>query len=119
MLFCHCLFGVILTVESRAHDESYYEYVPDRQPWKFAAEVCHQRSGVLATVSRPMEKQELAVFLKSLKINQTVWIAKEVFTHSTSRFTFPLHALLYKHISVLDPLVFTVVIAFKDTYLLI
>lgn len=113
-MFCPCLFYVILTAESRAHEESYYEYVPDRQQWKCAAELCHQRSGALATVSTPFENQELTNFLKSLKINHTVWIAREVLTHSTSRFTPPLYALLCKHINTLDPFM-----AFKDTYLVI
>lgn len=119
-MFCQCSFGVILTViESRAHDEPYYEYVPDRRSWKSAAELCNQRSGALATVSRPSENQELTSFLKSLKINQTVWIDRNVSTHWTSRFTLPLYALLCKHICTLDPLDFTVLLAFKDTYLVI
>lgn len=100
-MFCQCLFGVILTAESRGRDESYYEYVPDRLPWKFAAEHCNQRSGALATVSAPLEIQALTGFLKSLKINQTVWIARKVLTHLTSRFTLPLYPLLRNHIIII------------------
>lgn len=78
-------------VESRAHDESYYEYVPDRLQWKTATEVCNLRSGALATVSTPLENEELTTFLKSLNITQPVWIAKKVMTHLTSRFPLPLY----------------------------
>lgn len=76
---------------SGGQDESYYEYVPDRRPWDLASEHCKQRSGELAAVSTPVQIQELAGFLKSLKINQTVWITGKVLTRSTSRLTLPLY----------------------------
>lgn len=82
-----CSSGVVFPAAS----ESYYEYVPDRRPWDLASEHCNQRSGALATVSTPVQIQELAGFLKSLKINQTVWIAGKVLTRSTSRLTLPLY----------------------------
>ncbi|KAM9358376.1 adhesion G protein-coupled receptor D2 [Symphorus nematophorus] len=65
-------------------DDSYYEYVPDRLQWSRAGELCKQRSGALATVSNPVENQELSIFLKSLNISQPVWIARKVMTHVTS-----------------------------------
>ncbi|KAM4629239.1 adhesion G protein-coupled receptor D2 [Polymixia lowei] len=75
------------TLESRTlftYDESYYGYVPDRLPWHSAARLCNQRSGALASVSNPLEKQELTSFLKSLNISQPVWIARKVVTHLKS-----------------------------------
>lgn len=86
-----CLCGVVFPAASRGRDESYYEYVPDRRPWDLASEHCNQRSGALATVSTPAQIQELADFLKSLKINQTVWVGGKVLTRSTSRLTLPLY----------------------------
>ncbi|XP_029905498.1 adhesion G-protein coupled receptor D2 [Myripristis murdjan] len=80
-------------VESRAlsmYDDSYYEYVPDRLQWHEAGRLCNQRSGALATVSNPLENQELNSFLKSLNISQPVWIAGKVMTHLKS----PLETLI-------------------------
>lgn len=77
------------TLETRklTYDESYYEYVPDRLQWNDAGELCNQRSGALATVSNPVEKQELTSFLTSLNITLPVWIARNVMTRLTSRFS--------------------------------
>ncbi|XP_076007349.1 adhesion G protein-coupled receptor D2 [Genypterus blacodes] len=75
------------TLESRTlftYDESYYEYVPDGLQWSRAGQLCNQRSGALATVSSPAERQELTSFLQSLNISQPVWIARKVTTHLKS-----------------------------------
>ncbi|KAM9848884.1 adhesion G protein-coupled receptor D2 [Aulostomus maculatus] len=73
-------------LESRRlmHDESYYEYVPDQLQWSTAGELCNQRFGKLATVSTPLENQELTNFLKSQNISQPVWIARKILTHVKS-----------------------------------
>ncbi|XP_068564102.1 adhesion G-protein coupled receptor D2 [Cebidichthys violaceus] len=86
LLVCFHSYISAFTLETRnlTNDESYYEYVPDRLQWNNAGELCNQRSGALATVSNPVEKQELTNFFKSLNISQPVWIAKEVMTHLTS-----------------------------------
>ncbi|XP_054871865.1 adhesion G-protein coupled receptor D2 isoform X2 [Amphiprion ocellaris] len=86
LLVCFHSYIEAFTLETRTHtyDESYYEYVPDRLQWKSAGELCNQRSGALATVSNPIENQELTSFLKSLNISQPVWIARKVVTHLTS-----------------------------------
>ncbi|XP_073793919.1 adhesion G protein-coupled receptor D2 isoform X3 [Danio rerio] len=57
-----------------SYDDFYPEYVPDRQPWNIAREVCHQRSGTLAKVSNTEEMQKLNNFLRSINIGQPVWI---------------------------------------------
>ncbi|KAM6938184.1 adhesion G protein-coupled receptor D2 [Lycodopsis pacificus] len=86
LLVCFHSYISAFTLETRnlTNDESYYEYVPDRLQWNNAGELCNQRSGALATVSNPVEKQELTNFFKSLNISQPVWIAKTVMTHLTS-----------------------------------
>nr|XP_020452237.1 adhesion G-protein coupled receptor D2-like isoform X3 [Monopterus albus] len=71
-----------LETKTLTYDESFYEYVPEYVPWDRALELCTQRSGALATVSNPVEIQELTNFLKSLNISQPVWIATK--THWTS-----------------------------------
>lgn len=88
-------------MESRAQEEPYYEYVHKRLQWNTAAKLCNMRSGALATVSRPLENQELTNFLNSLNITQPVWIARKVMTNPTSRFTLPLFTL-YKHTGHID-----------------
>ncbi|XP_041648002.1 adhesion G-protein coupled receptor D2 [Cheilinus undulatus] len=79
-----CISAFTLETLSQSHDESYYEYVPVRLQWNRAGEECKQRSGTLATVSSPTEKEELNNFLKSLYISHPVWIARKVMTHLTS-----------------------------------
>ncbi|XP_056613780.1 adhesion G-protein coupled receptor D2 [Triplophysa dalaica] len=76
VLIHHCLEKV----EGRplfTHEESYYEYVPDRQQWSAARTLCHQRSGTLAVASNAEEIQNLHSFLLSLNITQPVWIEKD------------------------------------------
>lgn len=73
----------LFAVEGRplfTHEESYYEYVPDRQQWSAARTLCHQRSGALAVASNAEEIQNLHSFLLSLNITQPVWIEKEGIT---------------------------------------
>ncbi|XP_018528574.1 LOW QUALITY PROTEIN: adhesion G-protein coupled receptor D2 [Lates calcarifer] len=82
--FHSCISAFTLETRTLTYDESYYEYVPDRLQWSSAGELCHQRSGALATVSSPEENQNLTNFLKSLNISQPVWIARNVITHLTS-----------------------------------
>lgn len=116
VIFCQCWFALIrpaLTVESRAQEEPYYEYVHKRLQWNTAAKLCNMRSGALATVSRPLENQELTNFLNSLNITQPVWIARKVVTNPTSRFTLPLFTL-YKHTGHIDALDFTLFLTVKD-----
>ncbi|XP_059196570.1 adhesion G-protein coupled receptor D2 [Centropristis striata] len=86
LLVCFHSYISAFTLETRnlTSAESYYEYVPDRLQWNNAGELCNQRSGVLATVSDPVHKQELASFLKSLNISQPVWIARKLLTRMTS-----------------------------------
>ncbi|XP_056895299.1 adhesion G-protein coupled receptor D2 isoform X1 [Takifugu flavidus] len=83
-LVCLHILILALTVESRAQEEPYYEYVHKRLQWNAAAKLCNVRSGALATVSRPLEDQELTNFLNSLNITQPVWIARKVMTNPTS-----------------------------------
>uniref|UniRef100_UPI0037E7626D adhesion G protein-coupled receptor D2 n=1 Tax=Semicossyphus pulcher TaxID=241346 RepID=UPI0037E7626D len=82
--FHNCISAFTMETRIQTYDESYYEYVPDRLQWNRAEEVCKQRSGTLATVSNPIENQELTKFLKSVYISQPVWIARKVVTHPTS-----------------------------------
>ncbi|XP_078114896.1 adhesion G protein-coupled receptor D2 [Sander vitreus] len=86
LLVCFHSYISAFTLATRqlTYDESYYEYVPDRLQWNDAGELCNQRSGALATVSNPVEKQELTSFLTSLNITQPVWIARNVMTRLTS-----------------------------------
>ncbi|XP_013866215.1 adhesion G-protein coupled receptor D2 [Austrofundulus limnaeus] len=90
LLVCVHSFTTAFTLQTRSHayGESYFEYVPDRLQWQTAEELCKQRSGALATVSNPAENQDLASFLKSLKISQPVWVARKVLKHQTRKFTF-------------------------------
>ncbi|XP_029989070.1 adhesion G-protein coupled receptor D2 isoform X1 [Sphaeramia orbicularis] len=86
-----CFHGYIsaFTLETRihhTHDESYYEYVPDRLQWNVALDLCNQRSGSLATVSNQAENKELTNFLQSLNISMPVWIARKVITHLKSSY---------------------------------
>ncbi|XP_031162895.1 adhesion G-protein coupled receptor D2 isoform X2 [Sander lucioperca] len=85
LLVCFHSYISAFTLETRklTYDESYYEYVPDRLQWNDAGELCNQRSGALATVSNPVEKQELTSFLTSLNITLPVWIARNVMTRSS------------------------------------
>ncbi|TDH08674.1 hypothetical protein EPR50_G00100180 [Perca flavescens] len=85
LLVCFHSYISAFTLETRklTYDESYYEYVPDRLRWNDAGKLCNQRSGALATVSNPVEKQELTSFLTSLNITQPVWIARNVTTSSS------------------------------------
>lgn len=87
--FSLCLTAFPRETRTLLYDEPYYEYVPDHLQWNSAAELCNQRSGALATVSNPVENQELTSFLKSLNISQPVWIAREVKPYLTSRFSVP------------------------------
>uniref|UniRef100_A0A3Q3A2F0 Adhesion G-protein coupled receptor D2-like n=1 Tax=Kryptolebias marmoratus TaxID=37003 RepID=A0A3Q3A2F0_KRYMA len=86
LLVCVHSFIAAFTLQTRTqkHEESYFEYVPDRLQGKTAEELCKQRSGALATVSNQQEKQALTSFLKSLNISQPVWVARKIFTHQTS-----------------------------------
>lgn len=116
MIFCQRSLGLIftaLTVESRAQDEPYYEYVHKRLQWNTAAKLCNVHSGALATVSRPLENQELTNFLKSLNITQPVWIARKVMTNPTSRLALPLFTL-YKHSGPIDSLDYTLFFTIKN-----
>nr|XP_055073266.1 adhesion G-protein coupled receptor D2 isoform X2 [Misgurnus anguillicaudatus] len=73
VLIHHCMEQV----EGRplfTNEDSYFEYVPDRQQWSAAQMLCHQRSGTLAVASSAEEIQNLNSFLQSLNITQAVWI---------------------------------------------
>lgn len=103
-VFSLCCTAFTLETRTLTYDESYYyEYVPDRLQWNSAGELCNQRSGALATVSNPVENQNLTSFLKSLNISQPVWIARKVMTHLTSRFSVP---FVMFYINILAPLLF-------------
>ncbi|XP_034560198.1 adhesion G-protein coupled receptor D2 isoform X2 [Notolabrus celidotus] len=82
--FYDCISAFTLEIKTQTYDESYYEYVPDRLQWDRAREVCHQRSGTLATVSDTKDNQELTNFLSSLYISDAVWIDRKVTKHQTS-----------------------------------
>lgn len=82
----------VFPVEGRplfTNEESYYEYVPDRQQWSAASALCHQRSGTLAVASSAEDIHNLDGFLKSLNITQPVWIEKEGISQISGKHAIP------------------------------
>ncbi|XP_037105520.1 adhesion G-protein coupled receptor D2 isoform X1 [Syngnathus acus] len=95
LVCCHVFISALL-LESRAliYEETLYEYIPDDLQWGSADELCYQRSGALAGVSSPDEKQEINNYLKSINISEAVWIAKKFTTHLQSNISVFLDSIL-------------------------
>ncbi|KAM4739143.1 adhesion G protein-coupled receptor D2 isoform 2-T2 [Anableps anableps] len=81
LLVCVQIFALRVKGRSQPYDELYYEYISHRRQWKAAEELCKQRSGTLATISNPAEKQQLNSILKYWNISNPVWIARKIPTH--------------------------------------
>ncbi|XP_054645830.1 adhesion G-protein coupled receptor D2 isoform X2 [Dunckerocampus dactyliophorus] len=84
LVFFHCCLTAF-TLETRtvAYETS-YEYIADELPWDSARERCYQRSGSLASVSTPVENQEINNFLTSLNVSEAAWIGQKFTTHLQS-----------------------------------
>ncbi|XP_055363716.1 adhesion G-protein coupled receptor D2 isoform X2 [Betta splendens] len=84
LLVCFHGYMSAFALETRSIGaEFYFEYIPDPLQWSAARNLCDEHSGSLATVSSPVEKEELSIFLRSLSVSQPVWIAT-VMTHTSA-----------------------------------
>ncbi|XP_062919506.1 adhesion G-protein coupled receptor D2-like [Mobula hypostoma] len=56
----------------------YYTYVPKEHQWAAAEKLCRQRFGFLATIATVDDNQKTTSFMKSIGVEETVWIGAKV-----------------------------------------
>ncbi|XP_072130655.1 adhesion G protein-coupled receptor D2 [Mobula birostris] len=56
----------------------YYTYVPKEHQWAAAEKLCRQRFGFLATIATVDDNQKTTNFMKSIGVEETVWIGAKV-----------------------------------------